>query len=132
MSPTVTDVGLALRDIVGAGGGSEPATSTVTDRLAIPPGPVQDRMKTLVIVSGPTFSVPRLFFSPNQAPEAWQEVALRTDQSSVDEPLLSTDEGLAVSDMTGGCSKGVAVAADASSSPPPEQAVSSTALASNE
>jgi hypothetical protein len=100
-SPALTEAGFALRETVGAGGGSPPSTSTVTERLVVPPGPVQDRIKTLVVVSGPTVSLPMFSFSPNQAPEAWQEVALRTDQSSVDEPLLSTDSGLAVSDMTG-------------------------------
>ncbi len=71
VSPAVTDVGLALKNvIVGGAGGSVPATSTVTDWLAVPPGPVQDRRKTLVVVSGPTVSLPRLSFSPDQAPEA--------------------------------------------------------------
>ncbi len=71
ISPAVTDVGLALKNvIVGGAGGSVPVTSTVTDWLTVPPGPVQDRMKTLVVVSGPTVSLPRLSFSPDQAPEA--------------------------------------------------------------
>ncbi len=102
VAPAVTDVGLALKNvIVGGGGGSVPATSTVTDSLAVPPGPVQDKIKTLVIVSGPTVSLPRLPFAPNHAPEASQRVALRTSHSSLEEPLMSTDDGVAVSDMAG-------------------------------
>ncbi len=69
-SPALTEVGLALSETVGAGGGSPPATSTVTERLVVPPGPLQDSVNTLVLVSGPTVSLSRLPFSPDQAPEA--------------------------------------------------------------
>ncbi len=45
VAPAVTDVGLALKNvIVGGGGGSVPAMSTVTDSLTVPPGPVQDKI----------------------------------------------------------------------------------------
>ena len=42
--PLVTDVGFAASDAVGTGGGGGvPDTVTVTDELALPPEPVQER-----------------------------------------------------------------------------------------
>jgi len=101
VSFTNTEVLLADKVTVGAGGGAVPATSTVVDWLAVPARPVQDKIKTLVVISGRTLSLPASGFSPDQAPKAWQEVAFSTSHSSVDESLLWTDDGLAISDMTG-------------------------------
>jgi hypothetical protein len=101
VSFTNTEVLLADKVTVGAGGGAVPTTSTVVDSLTVPAGPVQAKTKTLVVVSGPTLSLPTSGFSPDQAPKAWQEVAFSTSHSSVDESLLWTDDGLAISDMTG-------------------------------
>jgi hypothetical protein len=55
-------------------------TVTVTGRLALPPGPVQVKVKVLVCVSGPTSSLPEVDFSPDQALPAWHDVALTDDQ----------------------------------------------------
>ena len=50
-APLVTDVGLALRDTVGAGDGA--FTVTLTDLLVLPPAPLQLRLKVLLAVSVP-------------------------------------------------------------------------------
>ncbi len=46
-----TVVGLAVSETVGNGARS---TATVTDRPALPPGPLQVRINVLVCVNGPT------------------------------------------------------------------------------
>jgi len=47
--PLATVLGLAVRDTVGAGW----VTETVADWLALPPGPVQDRVKVELAFSAP-------------------------------------------------------------------------------
>jgi len=75
---------------------------TVTDRLALPPAPLQLSVKVLVVVSGPRTSLPRgIVLEPDHAPEAMQEVALVEDQASVEDPPLATDVGFAASDTVG-------------------------------
>lgn len=52
--PLATEVGLAVRDTVGTGGGGGvPDTMTVTDLLALPPEPLQVREYPLLVVSVP-------------------------------------------------------------------------------
>ena len=74
---------------------------TVTDCPALPPVPVQVKIKVLVVVNGPTVSLPELAFVPDQASEAVQDVAFVDDHVNVDESLYGIDEGLAVSDTVG-------------------------------
>jgi len=47
--PLVTVLGLAVRETVGAGC----VTDTVADWLAVPPGPVQERVKVELVLSAP-------------------------------------------------------------------------------
>jgi hypothetical protein len=47
--PLITEVGLAVSDTVGAAG----VTATLADALALPPGPVQSRLKVLELVNPP-------------------------------------------------------------------------------
>ena len=98
--PLVTDVGLALIDTIGAGVGGA-FTVTITDLLALPPAPVQLRLKVLVAVSAPLDWLPEVDLVPDQAPEAVQEVALADDHDRVLEAPLATDVGLALSDTVG-------------------------------
>ena len=95
--PLVTDVGFAARDTVGAGG----PTVTVADALAVPPDPVQERLKVLLLVSAPEDSLPEVALAPDHAPEAEQEVAFVEDQVSVEDPPLATVVGFAASDTVG-------------------------------
>ena len=44
---------------------------------------------------------PEVALSPDQAPEAVQELAFVEDQASVEDPPLATDGGVAVSDTVG-------------------------------
>ena len=84
--------------------GVVPVTVTVVDALAVPLGPVQPRLKVLLLVSPPMDSLPETALAPDQPPDAEQEVASVEDQMSVDDPPLVTDVGFAVSDTvdTGG------------------------------
>jgi hypothetical protein len=78
-----------------------PATATVVDAIALPPGPVQARVNMLVIVNAPLDWLPEIALLPVQAPEARQEAASVEDQVSVEDPPLVIDVGLAVSDTVG-------------------------------
>jgi len=97
-APLVTEVGLAVRDTVGAG---VAVTVTVADALCVPPGPVQERLKLPLFVSAPVEAVPDVERVPDQPPAAVQEVAPVDDQVSVDDPPLTTDEGFAEIDTVG-------------------------------
>ena len=99
--PESTDEGLATSDTVGGGGGGCPFTITVTDPVMLLPAPTQNRLNVLVIVSGPTVWLSDMALAPDQAPLASQDVAFVTDHVNVDEPLISTEEGLVVKDMMG-------------------------------
>jgi hypothetical protein len=65
-------VGDAAIDTVGAGAA---LTSTVAERVAVPPGPVQASVNVDVDVKGPTVSVPSGCLPPDQAPLAVHDVA---------------------------------------------------------
>ena len=80
------------------GGGN---TETVADALAVPPDPVQVKLKVLVLVSTPVDSLPEVALVPDQPPEGVQEVTLVDDQVSVDVPPLAIDVGFAASDTVG-------------------------------
>jgi hypothetical protein len=95
--PLATDVGVAARDSVGAGG----VTVTVDDALAVPPDPEHARANVLVLVNAGVDWLPAVGFAPDQAPEAEQEVAFVEDQVRTEDPPLTTDVGVAVSDTLG-------------------------------
>jgi hypothetical protein len=99
--PLVTDVGLALMDTVGADVDVGGATVTIIDLLALPPAPLQLRLKVLVAVSVPLDWLPEVGLVPDQAPDAVQEVALVDDHVSMDALPLVTDVGLALRDTVG-------------------------------
>lgn len=80
----LTVVGLALSDTVGSGAGS---TATVTERLALPPAPMQVRINVLVVVNELRVWLPDVALLPDQSPDAVQDVALVEDQFRVEEPL---------------------------------------------
>jgi hypothetical protein len=94
--PLVTDAGLAVRETLGAN-----VTVTVVDALCVPPAPVQERLKVLLLVSAPVDALPEVALLPDQAPDAVQEVALVEDQLRVDDPPLVTDVGFAEIDTVG-------------------------------
>ena len=86
----------------GGGGGGDPATVvTIADALAVPPDPVQARLKVLVLVKTPVDWLPEVALAPDHWPEAVQEVALVDDQVSVDDPPLVIDVGFAASEICG-------------------------------
>jgi len=89
--PLLTVVGLALRPTVG---GAE--TLTVTDWLALPPGPLQASVKVVVALSAPVLVVPLVGSLPDQPPEAVQLLALVEDQLNIADPPLLTVVGLAL------------------------------------
>ena len=95
--PLVTVGGLAVSEAVGPAA----VTVTVRDALCVPPAPVQERLKVLVLVNAPVDALPEVARAPDQAPDAVQEVALVEDQLSVDDPPLGTDVGFAEIDTVG-------------------------------
>ena len=95
--PLVTDGGVAARDTMGAGGD----TVTVADALWVPPDPVQERLKVLVLVNAPVVWLPDVALAPDQPPEALQEVAFVEDHASVVDAPLATDVGFAAIDTVG-------------------------------
>src|SRR4029077_13901768 len=99
-APLLTVVGLALRLTVGLGGGAE--TLTVTDRLALPPGPLQASVKVVVALSAPVLALPPVGSLPDQPPEAVQLLALLDDQLSIADPPLLTVVELALRPTVGG------------------------------
>ena len=100
--PLVTEVGLAVSDTVGTGGGGGGAvTMTVADVPALPPAPVQVRVKLPFAVSAPVDWLPEVALVPDQPPEAVQLVALVEDQVSVELAPLAIICGLALSITVG-------------------------------
>jgi len=77
--PLVIELGLALKLTVGAGA----LTETVADCAALPPVPVQIRVKVALAVSAPVDWVPLRALAPDQAPEALQAVAYVDDHVRV-------------------------------------------------
>jgi hypothetical protein len=98
-SPLVTDAGLALMETVGAGVGA--FTVTLTDLVALPPVPVQLRLKVLVALRTPLDWLPEVALVPDQAPDAVHDVALVDDHDRVLEAPLATEVGLALSETVG-------------------------------
>ncbi len=78
-------VGLAVREIDGAG--EVPPTTTSTVLLILPPEPVHVRVKVASLVSGPTVSLPEVALKPDQSLDAVQLSTLIDDQLRVAEPL---------------------------------------------
>ena len=64
---------MPLRLSVGAGGG---ATATVTERVMLPPAPVQLRVNVRSLVRALKLWLPLVLFDPDQAPDAVQLVTL--------------------------------------------------------
>ena len=118
LDPLVTEVGLAL--MVMAGAGVAAVTDTVADAFAEPPAPVHRKVKTLLAaVNAAVFAEPETARVPDHAPLAVQEVAFVEDQVRVEVPPLVTVLGLAVSVTVGGGVAGVTVTvADALADPP--------------
>jgi hypothetical protein len=74
---------------------------TVTERLTLPPAPLQSSVKVLVTVSGLDVSLPEVALVPDQAPEAVQDVASDEVQLSIVDVLAFTVLGAALSDSVG-------------------------------
>lgn len=89
-----------MRVTVGVGADE---TETVTDRLAVPPGPLQLSVNVLSAVNAPLDWLPEVFLEPDQLPEALHELALLVVQFRVDALLNATWDGVAVSVMVGAC-----------------------------
>jgi hypothetical protein len=101
-APLAMFVGFAASDTVGTGvGGGEPFTVTVVEALAVPAGPVQERLNMVVLVKAGVDEPPEVALLPDQPPEAVQDVAPVEDQLSVEIPLLVTEVGFAASDTVG-------------------------------
>ena len=84
--------GLAENDNVGDGA----ATVILAVSLAVPPGPLQDRVNTLFEVSDAIICDPAVALLPDQSPEAVQPVVLLLLQLNVVAPLNGRLDGLAV------------------------------------
>ena len=80
VSPAVTEVGLALKNVMVGGGG---ATATVTDCPALPPAPLHVRINVRVCVKALRVSLPAVALVPDQSPEAVQEVVSVDDHVNV-------------------------------------------------
>jgi hypothetical protein len=127
LAPLAMVCGVAEIVTVGAGA----FTVTVADCEALPPVPVQLRVKVLVIVSAPVDSEPPVALAPDHAPEAVQLVASVDDQVSVELAPLATVCGLAVIVTVGGVGGGAAVTvtlADCEALPPGPVQLSVNAL----
>jgi len=89
--PLLTVAGLALRLTVGGA-----ATLTVTEWLALPPGPLQVSVKAVAALSAPVPALPLVGSLPDQPPEPVQLLALVEDQLSIEDPPRLTVVGLAL------------------------------------
>ncbi|HUG97955.1 MAG TPA: hypothetical protein VMQ83_02110 [Gammaproteobacteria bacterium] len=101
-----------------AGGGAGASTATVTDWLAVPPGPSHESEKLWLESNAPVDTVPLSGRVPDQAPEAVQVVALEAFQASEELPPAGTLTGAAVSDTTGVSADVTSTVTDALCSPP--------------
>ena len=92
--------GLAENDNVGAGA----ATVILTVSLAVPPGPLQDRVNVLFEVSDAIICDPAVALLPDQSPDAVQSLVLLLLQLNVVAPLNGRLDELAVrlTDATAG------------------------------
>jgi hypothetical protein len=96
--PLATAVGLAFSAIVGA---AATLTLTETVRLVLPPGPEQDRVKSVGAFSAPVESLPLSGLLPLQPPEAEQLVASVAVQARLAAAPLATSAGLTVRPTVG-------------------------------
>jgi hypothetical protein len=78
-----TVLGLAEKESVGKGA----ATVMLTESLASPPGPLQDRLKLLFVVNAAMVWEPDVVLLPGQPPDAVQPLELALSQLKVVEPL---------------------------------------------
>ena len=76
---------LDKNESVGAGTGGA-ATVILTESLTLPPGPLQDRLKLLFVVSALIACEPDTTLFPDQSPEAVQLLVLSLLQLKVVEP----------------------------------------------
>jgi len=93
-----------LAEIVTVGAGA--FTVTVEDCVALPPLPVQLKVKVPVLVNAPVDCEPLVALVPNHAPEAVQSVASVDDQVSVELAPLAMVCGFAVIVTVGGVDGG--------------------------
>jgi hypothetical protein len=112
--PLATLEGLALSDIVGAGGAE---TVTVADCDAEPPAPVQVSVNFVVAERAAVVCDPAVASAPLQPPEAVQAVALVDDQVRADVAPLLTVAGFAVR-VTAGAGVVTDTVADCAALPP--------------
>lgn len=115
--PLVTVVGLADRLKLGAGA----LTETVTDRVTLPPLPVQVSEKSVVTVKAPVDCVPDVAFVPDQPPDALQLVASVDDHVRLAALPLATLVGLALRLKVGAEANTVTVTERVALPPVPEQ-----------
>jgi len=111
--PEVTELGLALREVIGA----TDATVTVVAWLAVPPVPVQASTNSVVAASAPVLSVPLVASTPLQPPDAVHVVASTELQVSVAVPPGATVVGSAVR-VTVGTGVATTTSADCDDDPP--------------
>lgn len=83
--PPATVLGLALKPTVTVGC---ELTVTVADCAALPPAPLQFRVKVVEALRAPVGCEPLTALPPDHPPEAMQEVALVADQFRVALPPL--------------------------------------------
>ena len=95
-APLAMVVGLAVSVTVGAG-----AIVTVTVWLALPPVPVQDKVKLVVAANAGVDALPFTALVPVQPPDAVQLVEFVEFQVRTDVPPLAIVVGLAVSVTVG-------------------------------
>lgn len=79
LPPLATVDGVADRLTVGG-----PVTATVSDLVVVPPGPVQTRVKLVLVARAGVVSVPLVAFVPLHPPLAEQLVAPLLDHDSVE------------------------------------------------
>jgi hypothetical protein len=111
----------------------------MTERVAVPPLPLQASVNVLVAASGPTLWEPAVDLLPLHAPEAEHELALEDDQLSVDEAPLETVAGLALRETDGAAGAGdgadggdTGAVSGPDDPPPPQPAAITVASITNE
>ena len=84
-------------------------TDTVTDRLVVPPSPLQSRTNSLSVYTASTASLPLTPRGPLQSPDAVQPSAPDELQVSVTPEPVVTEPALALSDTVGGSGTSLAL-----------------------
>ena len=113
LSPLAIVLGLALKVTLG----TTESTVTVTDWVAVPPGPVQLRSKSVLAVSAPVSCVPLGAIAPFQPPEAVHSVASVLLQVRVEFSPCPTVLGCAVK-VIAGCAEPTETTTTCEASPP--------------